>query len=126
MFICAIYQILIYKSFLLECRSRIINPFPLRAVDSPQLIIRSYKHAYVSGVKVQNVSILAPLDVVELLCVRHGVRHHSSYLLVIDFYSPTAQPRQLTAVLYHNTVVKLPVTPPTIDCWAKHCIQHIQ
>ena len=37
----------------------------------------------------------------------------------IDFYSPTAQPRQQTAVVYHHTVVKVRATPSTIDCWGK-------
>ena len=39
-----------------------------------------------------------------------------TYAPNIDFYSPTTQPGQLTAVVYHHTVVKLCVTPSTIDC----------
>ena len=38
---------------------------------------------------------------------------------VIDFYSPTAQPREPTAVVYHHALVKLHVTPGTIDCMGK-------
>ena len=37
----------------------------------------------------------------------------------IDFYSPTTQPWQLMAVVYHHTLVKPHVTPSTIDCWSK-------
>ena len=40
-------------------------------------------------------------------------------LSAIDFYSPTIQPRHLTAVVYHYTLVKLRVTPSTIGYWGK-------
>ena len=38
----------------------------------------------------------------------------------------TAQPREVMAVVYHHTLVKLHITPSTTAAEPKYCIQHIQ
>ena len=55
------------------------------------------------------------------VCAYHALCVHR----FTGFYSLTTQPRQLMAVVYHHTLVKLHVTPSTIGCCGKNIVSNI-